>query len=172
MRGKDRIEIGGVARAHGIAGEIVVVTHDPESAVLEAAGELWLSGQSHRVLRARGTQRGWLVLLEGITTRTQAETLRGLTVEVARELVPLDPGEFLLDDLIGCQVVLPDGRPWGVVAGIELDFQDRMVIHDGGVERLLPVVPQCVVEVDLEAGRVVVDPPEGIPEMRITASDS
>ncbi len=171
MRGKDRIEIGGVARAHGIAGEIVVVTHDPESTVLESADELWLSGQSHRILRARGTQRGWLMLLEGVTTRTQAETLRGATVEVARELVPLEPGEFLLDDLIGCQVVLPDGRPWGVVAGIELDFQDRMVIHDGGVERLLPVVPECVVQVDLEAGKVVVDPPEGIPEMRITASD-
>lgn len=172
MRGKDRIEIGGVARAHGIAGEIVVVTHDPESTVLESAAELWLAGHGHRILRARGTQRGWLVLLEGITTRTQAEALRGATVEVARELVPLEPGEFLLDDLIGCQVVLADGRPWGVVAGIELDFQDRMVIHDGGMERLLPVVPECVVEVDLEAGKVVVDPPEGIPEMRITASST
>lgn len=172
MRGKDRIEIGGVARAHGIAGEIVVFTHDPESSVLESAGELWLAGQSYRILRARGTQRGWLVLLEGVTTRTQAETLRGAVIEVARDLVPLDPGEFLLDDLVGCQVVLVDGRPWGVVAGIELDYQDRMVIHDGGVERLLPIVPQCVVEVDLEAGKIVVDPPEGIPEMRIVASDS
>lgn len=167
MRGQDRIEIGGVARAHGILGEIVVVTHDPDSMVLEDIEQLWIGGVLYPVAQIRGTQRGWLVLLEGISTRNQAETFRGAVVEVAREAVPLDPGEFLLSDLVGCRVELADGRPWGVVAEIELDYQDRMVIHHEGMERLLPVVPECIVSVDVEAGKIVVDPPEGIPEIPI-----
>ncbi|HRC58545.1 MAG: 16S rRNA processing protein RimM [Myxococcales bacterium] len=167
MRGRDRIEIGGVARAHGIAGEIVVVTHDPDSMVLEDIAALCIAGTWHNVQRSRGTQRGWLILLEGISTRNQAEGFRGAVVEVPREQVPLEPGEFLLDDLIGCQVELADGRPWGTVAAIEPDYQDRLVIHHDGKERLLPVVPECIVSVDVEAGKIVVDPPEGIPEIPI-----
>lgn len=165
MRGRDRIEIGGVARAHGIVGEIVVVTHDPDSRLLEALEELWLCDVRYPIVKARFTQRGWLILLEGITTRNQAETLRGSPVEVAREAIELEPGEYLLDDLVGCDVVLADGRPWGKVAEIELGYQDRLVIHDGDVERLLPIVPECIVSVDVAAGKIIVDPPEGIPEM-------
>lgn len=165
MRGRDRIEIGGVARAHGIAGEIVVVTHDPDSTLLGDIEALWIGGVRHEISKARHTQRGWLVLLAGISTRNQAEAMRSQPVEVDRDLIELEPGEFLLSDMVGCQVVLADGRPWGVVAEIELGYQDRLVIHDNGVERLLPIVPECMVSVDVTAGKIVVDPPEGIPEM-------
>lgn len=165
MRGRDRIEIGGVARAHGIVGEIVVITHDPDSRLLSEAEAIWLRDVRYGIAKARHTQRGWLILLEGITTRNQAEALRGQQVEVDRDLIEMAPGEYLLDDLIGCSVVLADGRPWGTVAEIELGYQDRLVIHDNGVERLLPILPQCVVSVDVAAGKIVVDPPEGIPEM-------
>lgn len=167
MRGRDRIEIGGVARAHGIAGEIVVVTHDPDSTLLGDIDALWVAGVRHEISKARHTQRGWLVLLEGIATRNQAEAMRGQPVEVDRDLIELEPGEFLLGDMVGCEVFLADGRPWGVVAEIELGYQDRLVIHDGGMERLLPIVPECMVSVDVAAGKIVVDPPEGIPEMPI-----
>lgn len=165
MRGRDRIEIGGVARAHGIVGEVVVITHDPDSKLLSEAEAIWLRDVRYGIAKARHTQRGWLILLEGITTRNQAEALRGQPVEVDRDLLDIKPGEYLLDDLIGCSVELADGRPWGTVAEIELGYQDRLVIHHDGVERLLPILPQCVVSVDVAAGKIVVDPPEGIPEM-------
>lgn len=167
MRGRDRIEIGGVARAHGILGEIVVITHDPDSSLIGELDALWISGVRHAIAKARHTQRGWLLLLEGFTTRNQAETLRGQPVEALREHIPMAPGEFLLGDLIGCAVVLADGRSWGTVAAIDPGYQDRLVIHDGGIERLLPIVPECIVSVDVAAGKIVVDPPEGIPEMAI-----
>lgn len=167
MRGGDRIEIGGVARAHGILGEIVITTHDPDSQILGDVQSLWLGGVSYPIVRARHTHRGWLVQLEGVATRNQAETLRGQPVEVDRDRIELDPGEFLLADLIGCEVLLSDGRPWGVVADIEQGYQDRLVIHDQGKERLLPLVPECIVSVDVSTGKIIVDPPEGIPEIPI-----
>jgi 16S rRNA processing protein RimM len=165
-----RIEIGGVARAHGIRGEVVIVTHDPASKTLGDVEQIYIDGAPRRVLAARGTHRGWLVLLEGILTRTEAETLRGRPVEVDRADLDLEEGDVLLHDLVGCAVRLVDGTPWGVVAEIDTDpagLQDRLIIHDGGVERMLPLVDVFVKDIDLDARVITVDPPEGLPESRL-----
>ena len=76
----------------------------------------------------------------------------------------LADGELLLADLVGCEVELGDGTPWGRVAAIMPGVQDLLVIHDGDVERLLPLVDEFVVEIDLPRARIVVDPPDGLPE--------
>ena len=166
MRGDPRLEIGGIARAHGIRGEVVVHTHDPDSEILGEVKKIWVGGIEKTILEARGTpQRGWLVLLEGIATRTEAEYLRGQVGEVDREALQLSDADVLLDDLIGCKVVLVDGRSWGTIAAVELGkVQDILVIHDGPVERMLPLVDQFVTNIDIAAGIVTIDPPEGIPE--------
>ena len=50
MKGDPRIEIGGIARAHGIKGEVAIVTHDPESTILERAESLWIDGIEHKIV--------------------------------------------------------------------------------------------------------------------------
>lgn len=169
MRGDPRLEIGGIARAHGIRGEVVVHTHDPDSEILGEVTEIWVGGVARKIVEARGTpQRGWLVLLEGVESRNDAELLRGLPVEVDREALQLDDADVLLDDLIGCKVVLADGREWGTIASVETGtVQDVLVIHDGEIERMLPLVDQFVTKIDIEAGVVTIDPPDGIPEGKV-----
>lgn len=164
MRGSERIEIGGIARAHGIRGEVVVHTHDPDSEILGEIDSIFVGGVARKVLEARGTQKGWLVVLEGVQTRNDAEALRGQVVEVAREALQMEEGDILLDDMIGCKVVLVDGRPWGTIASVDIGYQDLLVIHDGAIERLLPFVDEFVKDIDIAAGVVTVDPPEGLPE--------
>src|SRR5262245_40465325 len=162
-----RIEIGGVARAHGIRGEIVIVTHDPDSETVGAVDKLWIGGIERTITSARDTQRGWLVQLEGITTRTEAEALRGQTVEVDRSALDVGDDEVLLADLVGLDVRRADGTSWGKVAEIMVgSYQDVLVIHDGDIERLLPLVDQFVTAIDLDAGVVTVDPPDDLPEGR------
>ena len=163
----ERIEIGGVARAHGIRGEVVIVTHDPDSETLGSIERVWIGGVEHKIERVRDTQRGWLVQLAGIATRTEAEGLRGKPVEILRDDLELDDDDVLLADLIGCEVRLVDGTPWGTVAGVEADLQDRLVIHRDGKEILLPLVDVFVPNIDLEARVVTVDPPEGLPETAV-----
>jgi 16S rRNA processing protein RimM len=154
MRGAERVEIGGIARAHGIRGEVVVHTHDPESEILGDVELIFVGGVARKILEARDTHKGWLVALEGVATRNDADALA------------LDAGDVLLDDLIGCRVVLPDGRPWGTIASVEIGPQDLLVIHDGDVERLLPLVDELVPHIDIANGVVTVDPPEGLPETK------
>lgn len=168
MRDEARIEIGGVARAHGIRGEVVIVTHDPDSETLGAVETIFIGGIERRIVQARDTQRGWLVALDGITTRTEAEALRGQPVEIDRAALALDDDEILLNDLIDCEVQLPDGTPWGTIAEIMIGtHQDLLVIHDGEIERMLPLVDELVTNIDLEARIVTVAPPEGLPESKV-----
>ena len=166
MRGDPRIEIGRITRPHGIRGEVVIATHDPASQVLGEVESLWVGGAERRITGARGTHRGWLVHLEGIATRDDAEALRGQAVEVDRDALELGENDILLADLIGCQVVRLDGSPWGTVSEVNSGMQDLLVIHDGEIERLLPLVDEFVKDIDLDKGVVTVDPPEGLPEHR------
>jgi 16S rRNA processing protein RimM len=166
VRGDPRVEIGRIARAHGIRGEVVIATHDPGSDLLDRQSTLWIGGVAREVVRVRSTPRGWLVQLAGVATRNDAEALRGQVVEVDRAALELDEDDVLLDDLVGCRVQRVDGTPWGTIAAIEGGMQDRLVIHDGDIERQLPLVDEFVTDIDLEAGVVTVDPPEGLPEHR------
>jgi 16S rRNA processing protein RimM len=163
-----RIQIGGVARAHGIKGEVVIVTHDPDSTTLGEIDRVWVGGTLREISLARGTHRGWLVALAGVATRNDAELLRGQVVEVDRDALELDDGDVLLADLIGCTVIRGE-TPWGTVAAVEAgELQDLLVIHYGDIERLIPLVDELVPSIDLDARVITVDPPDGWPESKRT----
>jgi 16S rRNA processing protein RimM len=102
-----------------------------------------------------------------VVTRNDAETLQGKPVEVLRDQLDLEEDDVLLADLLGCEVRRPDGSAWGTIAEVQPgDFQDLLVIHDGEVERLLPLVDAFVTQIDLDDRIVHVDPPEGLPESK------
>ena len=142
-------------------------THDPDSETLGRVDHIYVGGVVRTIRGARDTQRGWLVALEGIDTRNDAEALKGQTVEVDRSALELGEDDVLLADLVGCAAVRRDGTPWGTIAAIDAGVQDVLVIHDGDVERLLPLVDVYVIDIDLDARVVTVDPPDGWPESRI-----
>jgi 16S rRNA processing protein RimM len=60
-------------------------------------------------------------------------------------------------------VELPDGRVVGELARVEPSpAQDLWVVRGPEREHLIPAVPEIVIEVDLDAKRVVIRPPEGL----------
>lgn len=160
----DIVEIGRVARPHGIRGELRVNLHNPDSSILGEVEQVFVAGKRYTVLAARPAGGAVLLRLGELRDRNAAELLRKAVVGVARADLGLAEGEVLLADLVGCRLELADGTGWGTVAAIVTGVQDRLVVHDGDVERELPVVDDFLVEVDLEQGRVVVDPPEDLPE--------
>src|SRR5512132_3583178 len=71
------LEVGYVARAHGIHGELAVRTFDPESEVLTSVRRLVLrsrSGAEHpaRIEEGRRTTGAFLLTLTGIAGRSEA----------------------------------------------------------------------------------------------------
>ncbi|HVV87107.1 MAG TPA: ribosome maturation factor RimM [Kofleriaceae bacterium] len=161
-----RIEVGYVARAHGVRGEVLAVPLVGGSTTLGDVEAVWIGGRRHGVERARPVPDGYLLVLAGVGDRDVAAALRGQSIEVERGDLDLDEDDVLLADLVGCKVVTADGVAWGEVAAIELGPQDRLVIHDvdARIERLLPVVDAFLADIDLEAGVITITPPDGIPE--------
>lgn len=166
---RDQLAIGRIGRPHGIRGEVTVDvrTDDPDSrfalgAVLvtdpEDAGPLsiedvrWHSGRL-------------LLRFTGVDDRTAAEELRGTWLVIAPADVPPsdDPDEFHDQELVGLAVVTKDGAEVGSVTEIRHFGQDLLVVgRVGGGEALVPFVAAIVPEVDLDGGRIVIDPPPGL----------
>ena len=155
-----RVEVGYVARAHGLRGEVRVHLHAADSTVLLEVDTVWIDGRERAVEDARPTNGAVLLALEGVEDRDAAEALRGQKVEVDRAAIALDENEYLLQDLPGCTVVDAAGAEVGVVEEVLNGAQPILVIQGPGGERLIPAVPAFVLAVDTATRRVVVEVPE------------
>lgn len=105
-----------------------------------------------------------LVRFEGVEGIEQAEPLRGDLIFVpAGALGELGIDEFWEHQLVGLTVVHRDGTVLGEIAGVVgRAGQDLWTVRTAAGEVMFPAARQLVVSVDLEAGRAVIDPPEGL----------
>ncbi len=158
------VRIGKVVRAVGLQGFLGVAGSEGALAELRRVG-LARPGQDpglHQVLEARRQGRLWAVRLEDVPDRTAAERWVGAEVWAAREdLGEAGEGSYFWGDLEGLPVVTGAGEVVGKVTGlVETGGVDVLVVDGPRGERLVPLAPY--VAVDREAGRIVVDPPEGL----------
>lgn len=164
--------VGRLVRGHGLRGEVVVDVRSDQADRRFTAGAVLATSPDRGPLTVTGVRRHHdrlLVRFDGVADREAADALRGtdLLVDVAAELTgPDGPGEagaWFVVELVGCEVVDPDGRSLGRVGGVvPSPAHDLLaVVHDGR-EVLVPFVAALVPVVDVAARRVVVDPPGGL----------
>jgi 16S rRNA processing protein RimM len=128
------VEVGRVARPHGVRGELRVRLHWPDSESLLYARSVVLrladGERRHRVERARRADRAVLLKLVGLDTLDAVDALRGAEVLVPRAaLGPLEAGEFYLCDLIGARVTAPSGDVGRVEEIVTHPSVDALVIR-------------------------------------------
>jgi 16S rRNA processing protein RimM len=173
-----QLVVGRVGRPHGIRGEVTVQVHTDDPDLRFAAGSVLATEPTARgpltVSASRWHSGRLLVTFAGYADRDQAEDLRGtLLVMDSSEVGPAeDPGEFHDYQLIGLDVLTRAGEPVGVVADVLHQGQDLLVIRSAGGgaageqgEVLVPFVAAIVPEIDVTAGRLVIDPPPGLLEL-------
>jgi len=107
---------------------------------------------------SREGQPGLVVKFRGIDNRTMAELFRGRYLEVPDEEVrALEPGRFYHRQVVGLAVLSISGERLGVIEEVlERPANDVWVSRQGTIEHLIPATKDAVVEVDVQAGRVVV----------------
>ncbi len=158
------VRIGKVVRAVGLKGHLGVAGSDGALAELDEV--LLRRGEGEparwRIEEARPQGRLWAVKVEGVSDRTAAERLVGSEVLAPREaLGEAGEGRLLWADLEGLEVVTASGEAVGKVTGlVETGAVDVLVVTGSGGEKLVPLAPY--VKVDRDAGRIVVDPPQGL----------
>jgi 16S rRNA processing protein RimM len=118
-----------------------------------------------RVMSIRGGGRFVIVALEGIKDRNEAEKLKGLEVFVSREQLPdLEEDTYYASDLLGMEVRDEQGRLLGELQEIfDNGAHEVYVVRNDSTKILIPVVQGVVVKVDRGSGKIVVNPPEGLP---------
>ncbi|TYB67271.1 ribosome maturation factor RimM [Nonomuraea sp. PA05] len=164
-----QLVVGRIGRPHGVRGDVTVEVRTDDPELRFAAGTPIATDPADRgplVVAGRRWHKGVLLLtFEGVVGRDAAEELRGTMLVIdSSEVTPSDdPDEFHDHQLIGLAVQTVSGEPVGEVEDVLHHGQDLLVVRRKGQEdALIPFVRELVPEVDLEAGRLVVDPPEGL----------
>jgi 16S rRNA processing protein RimM len=167
--------VGHVARPHGTKGEVFVwpLTDHPDAVF--SAGQRLLLGDTEgapgddaipvEVERARPFKRGLLVGFEGYPDRTAVEPFGGRYLLRPRaELPEPESDEWYYHQLLGMEVETVGGERVGRIREVyELDPTDMLdVVGADGRSRLIPFAARIVRQVDAEAGRLVIEPPEGL----------
>jgi 16S rRNA processing protein RimM len=162
-----RVCVGVVTGAHGVRGAVRVKSFTAEAGDVAAYGPVEdESGMRRFTLRVVGAAKGVLIAqIAGVEDRNAAEALRGLRLYLSREALP-PPGEeeYYHADLIGLAAALADGTPVGRVRAVH-DFGagDTLEIDRAqGQPVMVPFTRAVVPVVDLEGGRLVLDPPPGL----------
>lgn len=163
------IVVGRVGPARGVRGDVFVEPWTDAPAERFAPGAVLRTEPGSvgpLTVEAANTASGRLVVrFTGVTDRRAAEALRGtrLLIDPAGRPSLDDPDEFYDNQLIGLAAVTVDGVDLGPVRDVvHAAGASYLVVGPGRQDRLVPFVRAIVPSVDLDAGRVVIDPPDGL----------
>jgi 16S rRNA processing protein RimM len=142
------VVVGRVGRPHGLNGAFVVedASDDPDRFAVGA--ELLVSGEVTRVVESKRAGGRPVVRLD-------RRVERGSALEIEREsLGPTGENEYYVADLVGATVVEEGGRELGRVTAVQQYRANDVLELDSGLA--LPMVEDCIREVDTEQARVVI----------------
>jgi 16S rRNA processing protein RimM len=142
------VSVGRVGRPHGLDGSFVVEDASDDTRRFQVGATVYVDCEPAAVVGAKRAG-GRLVI------KLDRPVARGTELAVlASQLPPLGEGEYYVFQLVGLAVEEEGGRPLGAVVDVAPGVVNDVLELDTGVA--LPLVEDCVLAVDLEAGRIVV----------------
>jgi 16S rRNA processing protein RimM len=164
----ERIAVGAISGAFGVHGEIRVKSFCADPEAIGDYNPLYSEdGKRQFELGLIGAIKdGFSVRITGIENKEDADALKGITLFADRAKLPsLPDDEFYYADLTGLEVFDTGGKKLGTVhLVVNNGAGDMLEIHSPSLSNtvLLPFTKRDVPTVDLTAGRIIADPPEGL----------
>jgi 16S rRNA processing protein RimM len=160
---------GYVLSAHGLRGEVLVVSHRVGDTLPEKLSHLRLAhgenAERDVTLKTfRSVPKGYLLLIDGVNSRDAALEYRGTSVWIPKQsLAPLGDGEFYMQELLGCDAFDEEG----VFLGKSERFlggtgQSVVVLAYKMGERLYPLADDAVLHFDRHANKIILRRIEGL----------
>ena len=175
---KTKLRVGRLVKAHGLKGGIKLELYTDSPDQRFRAGQVlelqvpetseWF-GKTIKVLELRFYNQSPVLFLEGIDSRTKAETLIKaiLLIETEADALPEEPEAWYDHQLVGLKALVGN-EVVGVVARVDhLPAQDLLAIDTPQGEVLVPFVRQIVPEVNIHLGQVSLTPPDGLFEVNL-----
>jgi len=164
----DLICVGAIAGAYGVRGELRVKSFCAVPEDIETYRPLTTEDgtKAFHLALIRPVKNGFVARIAEIATKEQADALKGTALFATRAQLPgLPDDEFYHADLIGLAVLDTGGAALGHVKSVvDHGAGDLLEIQraGGSATVFLPFTRAAVPTVDLAAGRLIADPPEGI----------
>lgn len=166
MTRSDLICVGAFAGAFGVAGEVRLKSFCSDPEAIASYGPLYTEDGSRQfhIRLTRPVAGGLGARVKGVTSKEEADALRGVSLYAERSALPsLPDDEFYHSDLIGLEVRDTGGKLLGRVSAVHNHGAGDILEVTGGAKALLlPFTRAVVPTVDLSAKRIVADPPEGL----------
>ena len=165
------VAIARIGRYRGIEGEVFIHPFfDLQAAKLAdiAATITWEDGRKLEtvIVAIRPQANKTVCKLACSNDMDEARALVHGEIEISRDhLPPLDQDEFFIEDLVEMEAVTVDGKELGKVDSILKASLSTLLVIKGAGEYLIPFVPEIVTEVDMESGKIIIDPPAGLLEI-------
>ena len=166
---EETLRVGVIASTHGIRGEVKVFPTTDDAKRFEKLKEVLLDTgkelKTMEIQQVRFFKNMVIVKFKGYDTINDIEIYKGKDLLVTREhAVELGPDENFIVDLIGLAVETDDGALLGELTDVLITGANDVyeVTRTDGKKVLLPAIKDCVLDVDLEAGKVLVHVLEGL----------
>ena len=166
---EDLLQVGIITGTHGLKGEVKVFpTTDDKQRFLDLKDVILETGKEQIPLKVeycKFFKQFVFVKFEGLDDINDVEQYKKCDLYVSRKnAVKLAPNENFIVDLIGLQVVLEDGTPFGTLTDVmQTGANDVYVVTtEEGKEVLLPAIPQCILDVNLDTEMVTVHLMKGL----------
>jgi 16S rRNA processing protein RimM len=163
------IPVGKIIGSHGVRGQVKVYSYSGNLESLRAVRTVVLKspqGDLNEVQLTGVTPNAGKIIigLKDVADINQVPPLVGSEVCLLRSQLPEpEENEYYWRDLIGLEVVTTDGTVIGSLVDIfETGSNDVYVVRSGEREHLIPAVASVISSVDLEGGRMVITPLEGL----------
>ncbi len=163
--------VGLIVGVHGLRGEVKIEPHTdfPERFGVDTTLLMGDDLTPVTIRQSRPHKQNMLVHFEGIRGREAAESLRGGWLFIPEdEVLDLEEDSYWIHDIVGLTVQTTAGDVLGSVTDVmETGANDVYIVRtqpgvNGGRDLLLPAIEEVVQQVDVEAGLLVVDLPEGL----------
>src|SRR5215470_1639086 len=164
-----RVLVAQIGAAHGLRGEVRLWSFTEDPMAVKDFALKSEDGRTFTIETLRPAKNFFVARLAGVADRTAAEALCNCRLYVARERLPQpEANEFYHADLIGLAAVATDGSALGTVLAIHnFGAGDLIEIKpERGATVLVPFTDAVVPAIDLVAGRLIVNPPDGAFDVR------
>ena len=159
---EDLLRVGVIANTHGVHGEVKVFPTTDDAARFKKLKQVILdTGKGDVELEITGVKffKNMVILkFKGIDDMDTANKYRQKSLYVTREnAVKLKKNEYYIADLIGLKVSSDEGEELGEITDVlQTGANDVYIIKSEKEEILLPAIKECVKEVDIEKGTMLV----------------
>lgn len=154
-------QVGVITSPHGVRGEVKVFPTTDDNERFNSLKTVILDhGHGQKELEIEGVKffKNMVILkFKGIDDRNDVERLRQAKLLVTRDqAVELDEDEYFIADLIGMQVFAEDGEELGTISDVlQTGANDVYVVSKtGAADLLIPAIHECILKVDVAAGRM------------------